>query len=305
MICRGGSKARLAEWAQRAEGRTARWMGLITVVAITTAAAPTAASARILVFANGYPMSPGSGPTAIVTDDPNPGDSSGRLTIENPRPNELSPITSFYGDSRRGDLSSFTPVDTSGDNGPNDDGYFGANPPVGYCGPGHAGGAGSQRVFTCELTNPDSTDTASMGEIGGGLYESFDYQGPVSGLADLFLWFDWANLGPDCKPQQIIGGPRQPRARTADSCTTPSTPQITSSRIDQRRHTASFKYTARYAKSYLCTLLRNNRLMFRRSCGSRKDYANRLPKGQYQFVVAGVNHAGQSSTPGVKTFQMR
>jgi hypothetical protein len=143
-----------------------------------------------------------------------------------------------------------------------------------------------------------------MGEIGGGNYEYFGYKGPKDGVYDLFLWFDWGNLGPDCKPQQIIGGPRLPRARAADCCTTPSTPKITVSHIDQRRHTASFRYSARYAKSYMCTLLRNERLMFRRACSSRKDYANRLPAGRYQFVVAGVNHAGTSSVPAVKPFKL-
>jgi hypothetical protein len=145
----------------------------------------------------------------------------------------------------------------------------------------------------------------SIGEIAGSNYEYFAYQGPKNGIYDVFLWFDWANLGSDCRPVQIIAGPRQPRARAADNCTTPSTPKITSSHINHRRQTASVRYKARYAKSYMCTLLRNNRVMFRRSCGSRKDYANRLPSGQYQFVVAGVNHAGQSSARGLATFQLR
>jgi hypothetical protein len=46
-------------------------------------------------------------------------------------------------------------------------------------------------------------------------------------------------------------------------------------------------------------LIRTGKIMFRRTSNSPKPYANPLPRGSYQFVVAGLNHAGSDAVPAI------
>jgi hypothetical protein len=86
----------------------------------------------------------------------------------------------------------------------------------------------------------------------------------------------------------------------ADKCTPPSNTRITQAKIN--RNTAFFRFSARLATRFECELLRNGKIMFRRSCQSPKPYANRLPRGTYKFVVRGINRAGIDRRPAQKSF---
>jgi hypothetical protein len=89
-------------------------------------------------------------------------------------------------------------------------------------------------------------------------------------------------------------------ARVADKCTPPSNTRITQAKIN--RNTAFFRFAARLATRFECQLLRNGKIMFRRSCQSPKPYANRLPRGKYKFLVSGINRAGIDRRPAQKSF---
>ena len=92
-------------------------------------------------------------------------------------------------------------------------------------------------------------------------------------------------------------------ARVADNCTPPSHTRITDAKIKAK--TALFRFKARLATSFWCELIRNNQVMFNRSCHSPKPYANPLPPGKYIFLVSGVNRGGMDSTAAVKKFTIR
>jgi hypothetical protein len=122
------------------------------------------------------------------------------------------------------------------------------------------------------------------------------------GLQSVNVEFNYGNaISPCAGPAAPGGGFASDTARAAgDACTPPSHTQITEAKINA--NTAFFRFTARHATGFECQLLRNNRMLFRRSCRSPKPYANRLPRGHYVFVVTGVNRAGVDRRSAMKKF---
>jgi hypothetical protein len=93
-------------------------------------------------------------------------------------------------------------------------------------------------------------------------------------------------------------------AVVADNCTPPGSTKITMTKIDQHKRTASFRYEAERAQHYMCELIHNKKLKYRAQCGSAKKYATALDRGQYAFVVWGVNAGGGSAKAAVKKFKI-
>jgi hypothetical protein len=93
-------------------------------------------------------------------------------------------------------------------------------------------------------------------------------------------------------------------AIVADNCAPPGSTKITMTKIDQHKRTASFRYKAKHAMHYECELLHNKTVKYRAACGSTKKYANALARGQYVFVVWGVNAGGGSAKPAAKKFRI-
>jgi hypothetical protein len=93
-------------------------------------------------------------------------------------------------------------------------------------------------------------------------------------------------------------------AVAADNCAPPGPTKITMTKIDQHKRTASFRYRAQRAQHYMCELIDGKKLKYRAQCGSTKTYATALDRGQYAFVVWGVNAGGGSAKAAVKTFKI-
>jgi hypothetical protein len=144
---------------------------------------------------------------------------------------------------------------------------------------------------------------------GAGRGHSFDLEysreRPESGLDTLRVEFNYGNaISPCAGPAApTFSGQARDTARVADACTPPSHTRITEAKIN--RNTAFFRFTGQHATSFECVLLRNKKVMFRRSCRSPKPYANPLPHGKYVFVVTGLNHAGIDRKAATKKFTIK
>jgi hypothetical protein len=94
-------------------------------------------------------------------------------------------------------------------------------------------------------------------------------------------------------------------AKAADAnCTPPSHTKITVAKINQNKHTAFFKFTAKGTKKFTCELTRNGQRMYYAPCQSPKPYANKLKKGTYVFYVDGANPGGADPHPAKKKFTL-
>lgn len=93
-------------------------------------------------------------------------------------------------------------------------------------------------------------------------------------------------------------------AIVADNCAPPGPTKITMAKIDQHKRTASFRYKASHAMHYKCELIHNQKVKFRANCGSTKKYGHALDRGQYVFVVWGVNAGGGSARAAAKKFKI-
>jgi hypothetical protein len=94
-------------------------------------------------------------------------------------------------------------------------------------------------------------------------------------------------------------------AEAADAnCTPPSHTRITVAKVNQNKHTAFFKFTAKGTKKFSCELLRNGRRLYYAPCHSPKPYASKLKKGKYVFYVDGTNQGGTDPHPAKKKFTL-
>jgi hypothetical protein len=93
-------------------------------------------------------------------------------------------------------------------------------------------------------------------------------------------------------------------ASLAEDCSPPGATKITTTKINQHKRTASFKYKAKHAMHYECELIHNKKLKYRAACGSTKKYAHGLDRGRYVFVVWGVNAGGGSAKAAAKKFKI-
>jgi hypothetical protein len=144
---------------------------------------------------------------------------------------------------------------------------------------------------------PDQTLVVFYPLKGGTVPGTPNYTG---GLATVDVIFNYGKHFSTCFSDQFQSADL---ARAADACTPPSHTRITKAKITG--HTALFRFTARHAKSFHCELFRNQRLKFSSSCKSPKPYANRLPHGKYNFLVAGVGTGGVDRKPAIKKFTIR
>ncbi|MBV9820385.1 MAG: hypothetical protein JOZ07_18810 [Solirubrobacterales bacterium] len=94
------------------------------------------------------------------------------------------------------------------------------------------------------------------------------------------------------------------QAILADNCAPPGPAKITTTKINQHKRTASFTYGAKHATHYECELIYNKKVKYRAACSSTKTYANPLERGQYAFVVWGVNAGGGSARAAAKIFKV-
>jgi hypothetical protein len=90
-----------------------------------------------------------------------------------------------------------------------------------------------------------------------------------------------------------------------DKCTPPSHTKITQAKINQKKHTAFFTFTAKRTKKFTCALLRNGQRIYYSPCHSPKPYANKLKKGKYVFYVDGTNQGGTDPHPAKKKFTLK
>jgi hypothetical protein len=89
-----------------------------------------------------------------------------------------------------------------------------------------------------------------------------------------------------------------PAAAAAGKCKPPSGTQFTKTQINGNK--AVFRFEARHATSFRCSLFANGKVVRRHSCKSPQSVGP-LPPGQYMFTVAGHNRAGYDK-PAKKRF---
>jgi hypothetical protein len=164
--------------------------------------------------------------------------------------------------------------------------------------------------FACNFAEP--TASTDVGALLPGQSQTFHYNfgnGPTSkspaGLDQLWVSFDFSNQPPFCRPSITNSMRTAPLAFVADDCTTPARTSITEDKINQRKHTAFFRFKADHAKKFQCELLRNGKVKYKASCNSPKPYSNRLESGHYVFIVAGVNKVGKDPNPAMRSFVLR
>ena len=161
------------------------------------------------------------------------------------------------------------------------------------------------------LCDPPSADNhvircyAPYGGVRPNDYAIFSYQQRTSGsspaqIQSFNVEFNAGTFTPCSGPYGPGPGAARDAARAADPCTPPSHTRITQATING--NTAFFRFAARHATSFECVLVRNRHVMFRRSCHSPKPYANPLPRGNYTFIVTGVNRGGLDRKPAIKKF---
>jgi hypothetical protein len=93
-------------------------------------------------------------------------------------------------------------------------------------------------------------------------------------------------------------------ASAADAdCTQPGVTKITKATIAASAGRARFSYAASHARTYVCELLSNKRILGRTSCSSAHNYSG-LHAGTYYFVVWGVNRAGIARKATVYGFKI-
>jgi hypothetical protein len=134
---------------------------------------------------------------------------------------------------------------------------------------------------------------------------SFSYQqaAPGNQIEGLDVEFNGGSFTSCSGPYGPGAGASRDAARAADACAPPSHTRITRAKI--KGHTAFFRFTARHAASFECVLIRNRQVMFRHSCHSPKPYASPLPRGNYIFIVTGVNRGGLDRKPAIKKFTVK
>jgi hypothetical protein len=86
-------------------------------------------------------------------------------------------------------------------------------------------------------------------------------------------------------------------------CAQPGVTKIAKATIGRSAGRATFSYAAPHAKTYVCELLSNKRVVSRTSCTSSHGYT-RLRAGTYFFVVWGVNRAGVARKATVYGFKI-
>jgi hypothetical protein len=90
----------------------------------------------------------------------------------------------------------------------------------------------------------------------------------------------------------------------AANCKPPSHTKITVAKINQNKHMAFFKFTAKGTKKFICELTRNAQRLYYAPCHSPKPYTTKLKKGTYVFRVDGTNQGGTDPHPAKKKFTL-
>jgi hypothetical protein len=178
-------------------------------------------------------------------------------------------------------------------------------PPHGFC------ASQDFDVMICRFAGEGFHGEAESG-IRPGQSVTFRYS-TTAGLPGLYRveeHFDYNDEAPQCRPTGYGNEARDPGAlpvgaMAASSCTVPANPKIDQVLINQKKHTARFHQQAKGATNFACELIRNNKLLFFRSCGPSKWYANPLKPGKYVYLVWAVNSAGRSKRAGFQGFMIK
>ena len=164
---------------------------------------------------------------------------------------------------------------------------------------------------TCDLA--DDTAGTSAGAILPGESQTFSFVPafPRSPFLNnsrnwvMYFNFNFSNLPANCRPAISNNFTNAFAGRIADDCTTPTHTTITRAKINQNRRTASFQLKAKGASGFVCQLVRNGKVMFHKTCGHQKVYANPLPAGSYGFTAVGLNHVGYDQNPASFAFTIK
>ena len=164
---------------------------------------------------------------------------------------------------------------------------------------------------TCDLA--DDTAATSTGAILPGESQTFSFVPAFPRSPSLtnprnwviYVNFNFSNLPANCRPTIMSDFSNAVFGRIADDCITPTHTTITQAKINQKRRTASFQLKAKRATGFVCQLVRNGKVMFHKSCGHQKVYANPLPAGSYGFTAVGVNRVGDDQNPASFAFTIK
>jgi hypothetical protein len=166
---------------------------------------------------------------------------------------------------------------------------------------GFSFGFGSSFANGCGLQNGGFECPAPFG-VSPQVY-GFDFASSSfsSGLGDIQVSFQ----STPCTNNDAQASFRPAIAEAAGAnCTPPSHTKITVAKINQNKHTAFFKFTAKGTKKFICELTRNAQRLYYAPCHSPKPYASKLKKGTYVFRVDAINQGGTDPHPAKKKFTL-
>jgi hypothetical protein len=161
----------------------------------------------------------------------------------------------------------------------------------------------------CVFADPNSNDTSQGIQPGQSATITYPTNAPGV-LASVSLNFDFDNLYLYCRPSNFGSDLRFQSNFTAvgssaaNNCLPPAKVRITAMHINTRKHTASFRQTAKHATGFGCILKRNNEVVSDHNCGAKEVY-RRLPSGRYIYEVWAVNKSGVSGDFAVAHFTIR
>jgi hypothetical protein len=165
---------------------------------------------------------------------------------------------------------------------------------------GFSFGFGSSFANGCGLQNGGFECPAPFGVSPQEYGFDFTNSSFSSGLGDVQVDFQSTPCANDARASFV---PAIARA-AGDKCTPPSHTKLTEAKINKKKHTAFFKFTAKGTKKFTCELTRNGQRIHYVQCRSPKPYANKLKKGKYVFYVDGTNQGGTDPHPAKKKFTM-
>jgi hypothetical protein len=166
---------------------------------------------------------------------------------------------------------------------------------------GFSFGFGSSFANGCGLQNGGFECPAPFG-VSPQVY-GFDFASSSfsSGLGDIQVSFQ----STPCTNNVAQASSRPAIAEAAKAnCTPPSHTKITVATINNNKHTAFFKFTAKGTKKFICELTRNAQRLYYAPCHSPKPYATKLKKGTYVFRVDAINQGGTDPHPAKKKFTL-
>jgi hypothetical protein len=157
--------------------------------------------------------------------------------------------------------------------------------------------------FWCDMTtSPKYVGALGPGDSGGVHFDCVGVDGCSWDRIDVV--FNYSDQPPGCAPKPPGGARAAAVAVMADeaNCTTPVKTRIVSAKVNKKRRTAKFTFSAKHAKQFACLVQHNGKTVYHTKRCGRSKFLPKLGRGLYRLVVSGVNKVGLDPHPAIRTF---